>query len=165
MFNLFKKMMEPKKSEPVVLLAPVSGELVPMHSVNDPTFSQEILGKGAAISPSLGTLVAPADATVSMVFDTLHAVSLQTQNGAEVILHIGLDTVQLNGKHFTACVKTGDSVKAGDPLIQFDIAKISEDGYDTTVLMIVCNTPNFPGISCNESGSCQAGVTPVIQLS
>lgn len=131
-----------------VILAPVSGKAIPMSEVQDPTFSQEILGKGVAIEPTEGRITAPADGTITMVFETKHAISMKTESGAELIVHVGLDTVQLQGKYFTAHVKAGDKVKAGDLLLDFDLEGIRSAGYQLTTPVIICNTPAFPGMTC-----------------
>lgn len=138
-----------KEKEKNQILSPVEGKAVPMSEVNDPTFSQEILGKGAAVIPSKGRVVAPAEGEVTMVFETKHAVSVTTKSGAELIIHIGLDTVNLRGEHFTAHVKAGDHVKPGDLLVEFDMDKIKEAGYDVITPVIVCNTPNYPNMVCH----------------
>ena len=142
----------------------VSGKAVPMSQVNDPTFSQEILGKGTAVIPSEGKIVAPADGQVTMVFDTKHALSIQTDNGAELIIHVGLDTVQLKGQYFEAHVQAGDRVKKGDLLLDFDMDKIKEAGYDVITPVIVCNTPQFPKMECISGMEVKAGETTIIQL-
>ena len=131
------------------ILAPAEGKCVPMSEVNDPTFSQEILGKGIAIIPAVGKVYAPADGEVTMVFETKHALSVKTSDGAELIIHIGLDTVNLQGKYFNAHVAAGDKVKAGDLLMEFDIDKIKEAGYDVITPVIVCNTPDYPNMVCH----------------
>ncbi len=138
------------------ILAPVSGTCIPMSKVKDPTFSQEILGKGVAIIPSEGKIVAPGDGEVTMVFETRHAISITT-GGAELIIHIGLDTVNLQGQYFEAFVKSGDKVKAGDLMIEFDLEKIKEAGYDVTTPVIVCNTPEFPDMACHTGMEVRAG--------
>ncbi|HJB07958.1 MAG TPA: PTS glucose transporter subunit IIA [Candidatus Enterocloster faecavium] len=140
-----------------VILSPVAGKAIPMSQVNDPTFSQEILGKGVAIIPSEGEVKAPADGTVSMIFDTKHAVSMTADNGAEIIIHIGLDTVELKGEHFTALAEAGQKVKAGTPLVRFDMEKIKEAGYDVVTPVIVCNTPQFPDMVCKTGMDVKAG--------
>lgn len=144
------------------VLAPVSGTCVPMSQVQDPTFSQEILGKGVAIIPSEGKIVAPGDGEVTMVFETRHAISV-TIGGAELIIHIGLDTVNLQGQYFEAFVKSGDKVKTGELMIEFDLEKIKEAGYDVITPVIVCNTPEFPDMVCHTGMEVQAG-EPVIEL-
>ena len=101
------------------ICAPVAGEAVEIQQVSDPTFGQEILGKGIAIKPSEGRVVAPCDGTVDMMFDTGHAVSLVADFGAEILIHVGLDTVNLKGKHYHVHAKNGDKVKKGDLLMEF----------------------------------------------
>lgn len=120
---------------------------VPLSEVNDPTFSQEILGKGAAVQPSEGRIVSPVDGTVELMFDTGHAVSLHSASGADILIHVGLDTVQLAGKHFTVHKKNGDPVKKGDLLIEFDIPAIQAAGYDTVTPVIICNTEAFSSVT------------------
>lgn len=164
MFGSLKKMFggsgESVKKE---ILAPVEGEVVPMNQVNDPMFSQEILGKGVAIIPAVGRAVAPADGEVIVVFDTKHAVSMKTTFGAEIIIHIGLDTVNLNGEHYTTHVKVGDKVKAGDLLVEFDIPKIVEAGYEVITPVLICNTPDFPDMVCH-TGMTVKELDPIIEL-
>ncbi len=144
------------------ILAPVSGTCVPMSQVQDPTFSQEILGRGVAIIPSEGRIVAPGDGEVTMVFENRHAISITT-GGAELIIHIGLDTVNLQGQYFESFVKSGDKVKAGELMIEFDLEKIKEAGYDVITPVIVCNTPEFPDMVCHTGMDVHAG-DPVIDL-
>lgn len=143
MFGKLKDLMK-KKEE--VLGSPIEGEAVEMKEVNDPTFADEILGKGVAIKPSKGRVVAPCDGEVLMVFETKHAISIKTEKGAELLIHVGLDTVQLKGEHFTDKIKAGDKVKAGDILLEFDLEKIKQAGYDTICPIVVCNTSDFSGI-------------------
>lgn len=145
------------------ILAPVSGRVVPMSEVNDPTFSQEILGKGVAIIPSEGRVVAPASGEVVVMFETKHAVSLRTDGGTELIIHIGLDTVNLKGDYFTAHVKQGDHVKAGDLLVEFEMDSIKEAGYDVITPIIICNTPDYPNMACHVGKEVKA-LDPVIDL-
>lgn len=164
MFGSLKKLFGGEEKEEKVIVAPVSGKAVPMSQVNDPTFSQEILGKGTAIIPSEGKIVAPADGQVTMVFDTLHALSVQTDSGAELIIHIGLDTVQLKGQYFEAHVQAGDKVKKGDLLLNFDMDKIKEAGYDVITPVIVCNTPQFAKMECISGMDVKAGETAIIKL-
>ncbi|CUN78832.1 PTS system beta-glucoside-specific transporter subunit IIABC [Clostridium disporicum] len=104
------------------------------------------MGKGAAIIPSEGRAVSPVDGVVSAIFETNHAIGLTADNGAEILIHIGLDTVRLGGKYFTAHVKNGDKVKAGDLLVDFDIKAIQEEGYDTITPVLVTNPDNYSNI-------------------
>ncbi len=136
-----------KKGE--VLCAPLKGKVIPLEKVSDPTFAEKILGDGAAIVPESGLLVSPADATVDTVFETGHAVSLTTDGGAELLIHIGIDTVKLNGKHFKPMVKNGERVITGQPLIEFDVDKIRAEGYDTTTSVVVINHKDYAGLETN----------------
>jgi PTS system beta-glucosides-specific IIC component len=143
--------------------APVEGTVVPLSEVNDPTFSQEILGKGVAIIPAKGRIVAPADGILTVVFETKHAISITTPEGAEIIVHVGLDTVNLKGEHYTAHKKQGDKVKAGELLLEFDMAAIKEAGYEVITPVIVCNTPNYPDMVCH-TGMQIKELEPIIEL-
>ncbi|MER2175188.1 MAG: beta-glucoside-specific PTS transporter subunit IIABC [Carnobacterium sp.] len=123
--------------------SPVEGEVIPLAEVNDEVFSTKLIGEGIAIIPEIGELHAPADGTITMLFETHHAVGMKMRNGAEVLFHIGLETVQLEGKYFTPHVKEGNVVKAGDSLISFDIEAIKNAGYDPTVIAVVTNKELF----------------------
>ena len=129
-----------------IVLSPIEGKAVSLKQVNDITFSEEIMGKGAAIIPTVGRAVAPVDGTVSALFETKHAIGLAGDNGVEILIHIGLDTVKLGGKHFTAHVKSGDRVKAGDLLVEFDIEGIKNEGYDIITPVLVTNTYDYKDI-------------------
>ena len=145
MFGKLKNMFG-AKDDSIVILAPVEGEVVPVAQVSDPTFGEEILGKGVAIKPARGRVVAPVSGEVSLMFDTGHAVSIVSDDGAEVLVHVGLDTVSLKGRFYTAHVKTGDRIKAGDLLIEFDMEGISRAGYQVITPVVVCNSGDFSQI-------------------
>jgi len=138
--GVFQRFFGKKKEE---LGAPVSGEVIPLNEVNDPTFAMELVGKGAAIRPSANTIVAPCAGRVDMVFETGHAVTLIAECGAEILIHVGLDTVNLKGEHFTVKVKSGDQVQKGDLLLEFDREAIAKAGYDTVTPVVVCNPDQF----------------------
>lgn len=161
MFSL--KKMFGGKDDKKVILAPVEGKAVSLKEVNDPTFSQEILGKGVAVIPSKGRVVAPADGVVSVFFETKHAVSITADNGAEIIVHVGLDTVNLKGEHYTAYKKQGDKVKAGELLLEFDMEAIKAAGYDVITPVIICNTPDYPNMVCH-TGADVKELDPIIEL-
>ena len=112
------------------ICAPVKGKLVPLSNVNDPTFAEEILGKGAAVLPEDGNFVSPFKGTVQTVFGTRHAIGLVSDTGVELLIHVGLDTVNLNGKYYAALVKDGDAVEVGTPLLKVDLEGIKSEGYD-----------------------------------
>lgn len=156
--GLFDKLFGGKSEEKIELAAPVAGEAVPVTEVNDPTFSEEILGKGVAIRPQGNQVVAPCDGTIEMMFDTGHAVSLVSSQGAEILIHVGLETVKLKGAHYTTHAANGDQVKKGQLLITFDRDAIAADGFDTITPIVICNTDNYSSVEC-RTGEVQAGDT------
>lgn len=139
-----------------VLSKPVEGQVVALSEVNDEVFSSGMIGEGFGIIPTSGELIAPEDGEITMLFETNHAIGLKTRNGAELLFHIGLDTVQLEGKHFTPYVKAGDQVKQGQPLIQFDLDAIKAAGFDPIVICVVTNQENFT-VKTIESTDDQSG--------
>lgn len=153
--GIFSKLFGSKSGEQIG--SPVTGKAVPITEVNDPTFSQEILGKGVAVRPSVGKVLAPCDATVDMMFDTGHAVSLVADSGAEILIHVGLDTVNLKGQHYTVIAKNGDHVKKGDLLMEFDIAAIQAAGYDTVTPIVICNSDNYTDFIPHVGADVSAG--------
>lgn len=144
-------------SGPASVAAPVNGTCIPLSEVNDAVFSQKILGDGAAIIPSEGKVYAPVNGTVSTVFDTKHAIGLLSEDGVELLIHIGIDTVNLEGKHFTAHVESGQKIKQGDLLVSFDQEQIQKDGYDTVTPILITNTAEFHSIHMNASGNVKVG--------
>ena len=129
-----------------VVYAPIEGKAVSLKQVDDATFSEEIMGKGAAIIPTVGRAVAPVDGVVSALFETKHAIGITSDDGVEVLIHIGLDTVKLGGEHFTAHIKAGDKVKKGDLLVEFDIEAIKKAGYDTITPVLVTNAYDYKDV-------------------
>lgn len=146
-----------KKEEVIEIFAPAAGKLVPLSEVSDPTFSEGILGQGAAVIPTGNQFFSPVDGTVNTVFPTGHAAALTSSDGVEVLLHIGLDTVKLNGKHFTIHVEEGQQVKKGDLLLEADLEQIKAAGFDTITPVIVCNTEEFAEIAMAEAQDVEAG--------
>ncbi|MDO4173806.1 MAG: beta-glucoside-specific PTS transporter subunit IIABC [Eubacteriales bacterium] len=139
--------------------APMNGEVKALSEVNDPTFSQGVLGQGAAIVPAEGKLYAPFDGTVASVFDTHHAICLTNDAGIELLIHVGLDTVSLQGKHFTPHVQDNDAVKKGDLLLEFDLEAIKAAGFDTITPVLVTNADDFDSVSANtECGKARVGM-------
>lgn len=137
--------------------APLTGKAVPLSEVSDPTFAQEILGKGAAIIPTDGRVVSPVNGTVETVFETLHAIGLRSDEGVEILIHIGLDTVKLEGKHFTAHVKSGDKVQVGTPLVDVDLEKVKEEGYDVITPVIISNSFDYGDVLAAVGNDVKAG--------
>ena len=140
-----------------VLSACLNGTVVPLAEVKDEAFASGALGDGIAIEPSDGELVAPADGEISSTFETHHAVGMTTVDGAELLMHIGIDTVKLGGKHFTYLVSEGDKVKKGQPLIRFELEAIKAEGYPVTTPLIVCNTDDYAAVAAKASGTVKQG--------
>lgn len=128
-----------------------------MSEVKDEAFSSGVLGKGAAIEPEEGVLYAPADGTISALFPTGHAIGLTTQTGVELLMHVGMDTVQLDGKGFKSFVETGESVKQGQKLLEFDMKLIREAGYSLATPILVTNCDDFAQVEITEAEKVQAG--------
>ena len=142
LFDFLKK----KESGNEILGAPIEGEAVESAEISDPTFGMELLGKGMAIKPAVGKVYAPVNGTVTMVFDTKHAISITSEGGAEILIHIGLDTVSLNGAPFTIHVNADDKVKKGDLIAEFDMDAIKAAGLETITPVIICNTDDFKDV-------------------
>ena len=140
-----------------VLSACLNGTVVPLADVKDEAFASGALGDGIAIEPTDGELVAPADGEISSTFETHHAVGMTTADGAELLMHIGIDTVKLGGKHFTYLVNEGDKVKKGQPLIRFELEAIKAEGYPVTTPLIVCNTDDYAAVAAKASGTVKQG--------
>jgi glucose-specific phosphotransferase system IIA component len=144
----------------LTLASPLNGEAVELSSVSDPTFAGGVLGLGAAIIPSDGQLVSPATGTVLTMFNTGHAVAIRSDDGAEILLHIGIDTVNLQGRGFTALVATGDRVTVGQPLVNFDLEAIKAT-YDPVTVMILTNTDDYASVTMAPAGPVQRGAALV----
>ena len=140
-----------------VLSACLNGTVVPLAEVKDEAFASGALGDGIAIEPTDGELVAPADGEISSTFETHHAVGMTTADGAELLMHIGIDTVKLGGKHFTYLVNEGDKVKKGQPLIRFELEAIKAEGYPVTTPVIVCNTDDYAAVEAKAGGTVKQG--------
>ena len=140
-----------------IIQTPIVGDVVALSDVNDPVFSSGAMGQGIAVKPSQDVVYAPADAEVTIVFPTGHAYGLRTSNGAEILIHVGIDTVSMNGEGFNHNVAQGDKVKAGDVLGTFDSAKIAAAGLDNTTMVIVTNTADFASVNPVASGSVAKG--------
>lgn len=147
----------PGKTGAIVIYSHLNGTVVNLEDVNDDVFSQKILGEGIAVEPSEGRLYAPCDGKINSVFDTKHAVTIQSADGAEVLLHIGIDTVKLGGKHFESHVSDGQEIKKGDLLVTFDIDAIKAEGYPLTTPLIIANTDEYHAIYPAAQGDISAG--------
>lgn len=136
LFDKFKK-------KGIIIAAPIKGTCVSISEVSDPTFGQEILGKGVAIIPEDGKVYAPADGTITTMFPTGHAVGMTTSDGVEILIHVGLDTVALKGDGFHIIAKEEQTVQKGDLLIEADLEKIKAAGYDVITPVVICNTDDY----------------------
>lgn len=135
MFNFFKK----SKSKGNEVKAPIKGNLIPLSEVSDDVFSQKMLGDGFAIKPTGQEVIAPVSGTITTLFPTKHAIGIKTDKELEVLIHLGIDTVELKGEPFKLFVEQGDSVKAGDKLAEMDIADVADHGLDNTVMVVYTN--------------------------
>ena len=145
------------------MVAPLNGQVVPLSEVKDEVFSSGSMGKGVAIEPQEGKVCSPLDGEVVMVFPTGHAIGLKSTSGAEVMIHIGMDTVELDGKGFTTLVKKGQSIKKGEPLINFDLEAIKKAGFEITTPVIVTNSNNYHEVNVVANGTITIG-DPLLDL-
>lgn len=152
-----KKVETAQQAAEMTVFCPVSGEAVPLSEVKDETFAGEILGKGMAVIPAEGKVYAPFDGTVETIFPTGHAVALKSADGVELLVHVGMDTVRLNGKYYTAHVQDGASVSKGDLLVEFDVQGIRSEGYDVTTPVVVTNTMDYTAVKMSKTGTVKAG--------
>lgn len=144
---------EEKQISEKVIKSPMNGTVIPLSEVPDAVFSSEMLGKGFGVEPSEGKAYAPVDGEVTTVFDTKHALGLMSKNGVELLIHIGMDTVKLNGRGFDVKVKAGDQVKAGDLLAEFDMNLIKSEGYPVTTAVVITNTDDCEAIGEVKTGA------------
>lgn len=142
--------------------SPINGKLISLNEVNDKVFASGILGKGIGIIPSDGKVYAPFDGIIRAIFPTKHAIGIASNENVEVLIHIGIDTVQLNGKYFETFVNEGDSVKMNQLLLEFDLQGLIEEGYDTVTPVIVTNSDEFCNIEIDYSKSSLLYGTPII---
>lgn len=136
-----------KEKNTITIGSPVAGKAVPMTEVPDETFSSGMLGKGSAVIPTSGRIVAPVSGKVLGIFRTCHAVTLRSDDGAELLIHIGIDTVKLGGEHFTPHVEKGDTVTAGQLLIKVDLEAVKAAGYNTITPLLVCNVDEYKEVT------------------
>ena len=144
-------------SSTIGAVSPLTGIVMPLSDVKDAAFSTEALGKGVAILPTEGKLYSPVTGVIGTLFPSKHAVGIVGDDGAEILVHVGLNTVQLNGEHFTAHIAQGDRVEAGQLLVEFDVKAIQEAGYDLSTPIVVTNTNEFMDVLSEEPGDIKAG--------
>lgn len=150
-------------TEKGVICSPLTGKAIPMSEVPDDTFAAEVLGKGMAVIPSEGKVVAPCHGEISTLFDTKHAIGITTKDGVELLIHVGVNTVELNGKYYEAHVEQGDQVKPGQVLLTFDIQKIQEAGYPVETPVIIANTDDYKNVDGLKNGEIRC-MEPLIKL-
>lgn len=140
-FDSFKK-----KKQVYTILSPVKGELIDVTALKDPVFSECMMGKSIAVNPLDNKVVSPIEGSIELVFETGHAIGFKSKEGVELLLHLGIDTVQLAGKYFNVSVKQGDTVKQGDLIAEYDVEKIKKEGYNPVAILIVTNSDQWSQI-------------------
>ncbi|MDE9830116.1 PTS sugar transporter subunit IIA [Staphylococcus delphini] len=160
--KLFGKNEEANKE--IQVYAPMTGEYVKIEDIPDPVFAQKMMGDGFGIRPTEGKVVSPIAGVVDNVFPTKHAIGLKADNGLEVLVHIGLDTVQLNGEGFETLVNSGDTVKVGDPLVTFDVDYIDQHAKSIVSPVIITNTDQTAAIAIQQAAQLNKGETSVIEV-
>lgn len=164
LFDRFKKSAATKAPEaistaiePNTVVAPVSGEVIALENVGDPVFAGGIMGPGVGIKPSEGTVYAPVSGTISATTATWHAIGLTADDGSEVLVHVGIDTVEMGGDGFKGFVGDNAHVEAGQPLMTFDREKVAQAGYSDVIICIVTNGGDYADVQLHEPGNVQAG--------
>ena len=139
-----------KKVENYNICSPIKGSVIDITKTNDPLFKEEALGKGVGIIAEENTLVSPVNGVIKTFFPTKHAIGITTDDGIDILIHVGIDTVELNGKYFNALKEQGDKVKQGDKLLEVDFDGVKESGYDATVLFVVTNSQEYSSVKSCE---------------
>ncbi|MBS4176646.1 PTS sugar transporter subunit IIA [Lederbergia citrea] len=163
---MLKKLFGKKEVAPktITINSPLTGTLTSLEEVPDPVFSQKMMGDGMAVKPETGTVVSPVDGDIIQVFPTKHAIGIKAKNGAELLIHIGLETVGMKGEGFTAYVKEGDKVKTGDKLVDFDMGLVTEKAASTITPIIITNGDDAASINKHQTGSVTAGESPIMEI-
>lgn len=159
-FDIFKKKEEPAApapAGPVMVAADAKGTIVPMESIPDDVFAQGILGKCCGIEPAEGKVYAPIDGEITQAPDSLHALGIQGAGGVEVLIHVGVDTVEMKGDGFSSNVKVGDKIKKGQMLLTMDLDKIKAAGHPAVVITVITNTDEFADVEVVASGEVEPG--------
>ena len=163
MLKKWKGIFSKRDEDEIIIQSPIQGEACEITQVNDATFRDKLLGEGVAIQPSTGRVVAPVNGTIAILFETKHACTIVSDQGTEILIHIGLDTVNLKGKYYKAYVKDGDKVKVGDLILEFDMDKIKEAGYDLITPVVICNSADYSKIQ-TFSGNQVQELEPIMSL-
>ncbi|ASK78492.1 PTS glucose transporter subunit IIA [Paraphotobacterium marinum] len=165
LFNKLKKLVgEDSKSGELEIIAPLSGKIVPIEEVPDVVFSEKIVGDGVAIQPSGNKMVAPVKGTIGKIFETNHAFSIQSENGVELFVHFGIDTVELKGDGFTRVAKEGQSVNVGDTIIEFDLDILLDKAKSVITPVVISNVEDMKEIQ-KMTGNAEVGKTSIIKIS
>lgn len=154
MFNFFKKN---KDFKDIIFKSPIKGEIINIEDVEDPVFATKVLGEGVAIKPFEGKVFAPINSVVETIFPTNHALGIKLKNGIEILIHIGINTVELKGEYFKAYVENGTEINEGDLLVEFDLEKIKELGYSVTTPIIITNMGDFSKMEIIQKGNIENG--------
>ncbi|WP_416730043.1 PTS sugar transporter subunit IIA [Fictibacillus sp. JL2B1089] len=162
MFNKLFGKKEVKKEE--TLIAPLTGKIVNIEEVPDPTFAQKMMGDGIAIEPTEGIVVSPVDGEIVQFFHTKHAIGIQSEAGAEILIHVGLETVSMNGEGFEGHVNVGDKVKAGDKLLSFDLDLIKEKAASTVTPIVITNGDAVESLDKRAASEATKGETSLLQV-
>jgi PTS system glucose-specific IIA component len=162
MFNKLFGKKEVKKEETIV--APLTGKIVSIEEVPDPTFAQKMMGDGIAIEPTEGVVVSPVDGEIVQFFHTKHAIGIQSESGAEILIHVGLETVGMNGEGFEGHVNVGDKVKAGDKLLSFDLELIREKAASTVTPIVITNGDAVESLDKRAASEATKGETSLLQI-
>ncbi|HLR18310.1 MAG TPA: PTS glucose transporter subunit IIA [Staphylococcus sp.] len=160
--KLFGKGKEVNKDS--VIYTPITGEYVKIEDIPDPVFAQKMMGEGFGVNPTEGEVVSPIEGKVDNVFPTKHAIGLKAENGLELLVHIGLDTVQLDGNGFEVLVESGDTVNVGDPLLRFDLDYIKENAKSVISPIIITNSDNTSSLSVVDVNTLTKGETKVVDV-
>ncbi|MBY7142783.1 PTS glucose transporter subunit IIA [Virgibacillus sp. NKC19-3] len=160
---MFNKLFGKKNNSETTIYAPVDGEIIPLSEVQDPVFSEKMMGDGVAIKPINKTVVAPIEGKIIQVFETKHAVGIQSSNGVETLIHIGLETVGMNGEGFQSFVDAEDTVEPGDRLISFDMELVKEKAASDIILVIITNTNDMKSIDSVNGKEVRAGQNAILK--
>jgi len=165
--DMFKKLFGKKEESPktISVVAPLSGTIKSLEEVPDPVFSQKMMGDGIAILPDNGKVVSPVDGEIMQLFPTKHAVGIKASNGAELLIHIGLETVSMKGEGFEAHVSEGSKVQAGDPLITFDVSLVEEKAKSTITPIILTNGDDMGELVKKDGTKVEAGSGEILEIS
>ncbi|MBC3105899.1 PTS glucose transporter subunit IIA [Staphylococcus haemolyticus] len=163
---MFKKLFGKSKevNKEIEIYAPLTGEYINIENIPDPVFAQKMMGEGFGINPTEGEVVSPIEGKVDNVFPTKHAIGLKADNGLEILVHIGLDTVQLDGQGFEILVSSGDTVQVGDPLLKFDLEYIRNNAKDVISPIIITNSDQTESIHVNDVKAVIKGETKVVDV-